>query len=87
MSTTTDTAEIERAIASVDGVETTDLAVLNDGAFKLTVWFDGDTTAPLIAVLDEHERRIWYVNFEWGTGTLVPADAVEYLKLDRGGSQ
>ena len=87
MHTTTDTDEIERAVASVDGVETTDLAVRSDGTFKLTVWMDADTTAPLIDVLDAHNLRIWDVTFEWGTVTLVPAWAMAYPKLDGGEPQ
>lgn len=80
----TDIETIERIVADFESIDTVwevhghewDTTV----GFKIEVILEPDTqsNAELMAVLREHDLRIWWVGFDTRTLALVPADGFQW---------
>ncbi len=78
--TQTHTDEIESALDACDGVRSAHGYDHNHAGFAVDVYFHDDVTsaAPISDVLSDHELRIWSVNFNTRSLTLIPAAELSY---------
>jgi len=80
MHTTTDTEAIEAALDACEGVNT--VHSLAADPLRIEVFAEDGVSMPaeIADVLAEYDLRIWTVNFEWRSLTLVRASELDYTQ-------